>query len=88
MADSNKGDQSPNFSFCDDGGRPYIQQYSTTSKFRPRDRVYFRQAGTGAQEGPFIVESVPSSGRYTLLLTSGQKAKNGAEVEERELEEA
>ncbi|KAN0089853.1 hypothetical protein V8E51_018432 [Hyaloscypha variabilis] len=88
MADSNKGDQSPKFSFGNDGGRPYIQQYSNTSKFRPADRVYFRQAGTGAREGPFIVESVPSNGRYTLLLTSGQKAKNGTEVEEKELEAA
>jgi len=50
--------------------------------------VYFRQDGSGAQEGPYFVASVPSVGRYTLALADGQKAKNGDEVAEKDLTEA
>ncbi|KAE9378768.1 hypothetical protein N431DRAFT_477933 [Stipitochalara longipes BDJ] len=87
MADS-KSDQSPEFSFSDDGGRPYVREYQNTSKFRPGDQVYFRQDGSGAQEGPYYIASVPSAGRYTLALADGRKAKNGDEVAEKDLTEA
>lgn len=35
-----------------------------------------------AREGPYVIATVPSPGRYTLCLENGQPANNGAEVEE------
>jgi hypothetical protein len=50
--------------------------------------VYFRVPGTGTLEGPYLIASVPSAGRYTLSFEDGRQAKDGAEVEEKDLEEA
>ncbi|KAI1740157.1 hypothetical protein F4680DRAFT_458826 [Xylaria scruposa] len=61
---------SPEFDFCDDGGRPKVITYITSSKFRTGDKVYL-QVGA-AREGPYIIATVPSAGRYTLCLENGQ----------------
>lgn len=34
----------------------------------------------GTREGPFIIASVPSAGRYTVSLENGEAVKNGEEV--------
>ena len=42
--------------------------------------------GSDAREGPYKVASVPSVGKYTLCLPTGQPVKNGTEFEEKDLE--
>jgi len=85
--ESREGGQSPKVSFCDDD-RAKIEAYVHISKFTPGDKVYFRVPGTGTLEGPYLIASVPSAGRYTLSFEDGRQAKDGAEVEEKDLEEA
>ncbi|GKT61561.1 hypothetical protein ColTof4_02803 [Colletotrichum tofieldiae] len=78
------GRQSPEFAFVDDEGRAKIKQYKTSNKFRTGDFVYLYVAG-GGREGPFVVASSPTPGRYTLSLENGQAVKNGQEVDEKSL---
>ncbi|KAI3325615.1 hypothetical protein HD806DRAFT_521143 [Xylariaceae sp. AK1471] len=66
---------SPNFDFADDGGRPKVVTYITTSKYRTGDKVYLLVGTTF--EGPYLIATVPSAGKYTLCLENGQSAKNG-----------
>ena len=42
----------------------------------------------GGLVGPYIIESVPSSRRYTLCLEDGTSAKGGQEIDESDLKEA
>ena len=39
----------------------------------------------GVWQGPYRIESVPSSGRYTLCLEDGTPANDGKEVDESDL---
>ncbi|KAF2195568.1 hypothetical protein K469DRAFT_649654 [Zopfia rhizophila CBS 207.26] len=81
-------DQSPKFTFGDDAGRTWIGKKAERSKFRPFDKVYFTSPGTDIREGPYIVESVPETGKYTLMVKPGQTAKDGKIVEEQNLAQA
>ncbi|KAI1360412.1 hypothetical protein F5Y08DRAFT_331596 [Xylaria arbuscula] len=72
---SNPRPDSPDFDFCDDGGRPRVVTYITSSKFRTGDRVCLTVGA--AREGPYVIATVPSAGRYTLCLENGQPANNG-----------
>ncbi|KAI1151404.1 hypothetical protein F4825DRAFT_462633 [Nemania diffusa] len=72
---SNPRPDSPDFDFCDDGGRPKVVTYITSSKFRTGDKVYLTVGA--AREGPYVIATVPSPGRYTLCLENGQPANNG-----------
>jgi len=87
--ESFEGGDSPKFSFCDDDGRAYVTNYVEQSRFRVGDQVICIVRGTdGAvtREGPYIVESVPSTKKYTLCLANGQQVRNGNIVEEKDLE--
>ncbi|OQV00562.1 hypothetical protein CLAIMM_06042 [Cladophialophora immunda] len=76
-----------NFTFVEDG-RPSVQAYQKTSRFRPGDKVIYRVPGSGVQEGPYLIASVPSTGKYVLAHQDGRKARNGAQVEEKHLKMA
>ncbi|KAI1214271.1 uncharacterized protein F4807DRAFT_455912 [Annulohypoxylon truncatum] len=80
---SNPRPDSPVFEFGDDGGRPKVNKYVTTSKFRVDDSVYVVE-GT-ARDGPYKIEKVPYAGKHTLCYDNGQPAKNGAEFAEESL---
>ncbi|KAI0538635.1 hypothetical protein GGR58DRAFT_525903 [Xylaria digitata] len=67
---------SPDFDFCDDGGRPKVVTYIAQSKYRPGDTVYIV---AGSDNTPYLIATVPSVGKYTLCFTNGQPAMNGAE---------
>ena len=54
----------------------------------PGDPVYYRRDGSGPQEGPFVVASVPAHRKYTLAEKNGKQVIDGNEVDEQELEEA
>ncbi|KAI1327066.1 hypothetical protein F5Y16DRAFT_208543 [Xylariaceae sp. FL0255] len=70
----------PEFEFCDDGGRPKVTGYVITSKYRTGDSVYVVEGAT--RDGPFQIATVPYAGKYTLCSADGQSAKNGAEFSE------
>lgn len=60
------------------------------SQFHVGDVVLFVVCGadgTKSHQGPYIIESVPSTKKYTLCHEDGTKALNGAIVEEKDLEE-
>ncbi|KAI1329833.1 hypothetical protein F5Y16DRAFT_364798 [Xylariaceae sp. FL0255] len=80
---SNPRPDSPEFAFCDDGGRPKVVSYVTTSKYHTGDKVYFVNGAT--REGPYQIATVPSTGTYTLCLENGQPAKNGSQINETDL---
>jgi hypothetical protein len=42
--------------------------------------------GSEVREGPYKIASVPSVGKYTLCLLTGQPVKNGTDFEEKDLE--
>ncbi|KAJ3577597.1 hypothetical protein NPX13_g2970 [Xylaria arbuscula] len=77
---------SPDFEFCDDGGRPKVVTYIAESKYRTGDAVYLLVGTT--QEGPYMIATVPSVGRYTLCFANGHPARNGAEIPEDSLRPA
>jgi len=88
MEPSNNGD-SPKFVVCDDDGRARITEYRSKSQYRVGDLVNLivrRTDGPEAREGPYKVASVPSVGKYTLCLSTGQPVKNGIEFEGKDLE--
>ncbi|KAI0193865.1 hypothetical protein F4808DRAFT_441693 [Astrocystis sublimbata] len=72
---SNPRPDSPDFEFRDDGGRPKVVTYITTSRYRTGDRVYLLVGA--AREGPYMIATVPSAGNYTLCFDNGQAARNG-----------
>ncbi|KAH8689813.1 hypothetical protein BGW36DRAFT_389785 [Talaromyces proteolyticus] len=78
--------EGPNFTIDDAGGRAKVEQYIHISKFRTGDTVYLHFSGTAAPEGPYIIASVPSAGKYTLCLPDGQTVRNGEAVEEQYLQ--
>jgi len=41
--------------------------------------VYLLNSG-GSREGPYVIASVPSAGRYTLSVENGEAVKNGEEI--------
>ncbi|KAK2037006.1 hypothetical protein LZ31DRAFT_448783, partial [Colletotrichum somersetense] len=55
--------------------------------FRVGDSVYLRTSG-GGKEGPFLIESVPATGQYTLCTGSGQSIRKGERVKEKDLDQA
>ena len=64
-----------------------LPQPGEESRYRPTDRVYYRESPSSAREGPFLIETkVPGAKRYTLCYENGQKAKVGREVDEAKLE--
>ncbi|KAI1359680.1 hypothetical protein F5Y08DRAFT_70487 [Xylaria arbuscula] len=71
--------------FCDDGGRPRINEYPMTPRYRPNDEVYIRVAGSTTREGPYLVGAV-LSGKYTLCEANGRPVQNGKQFEERDIE--
>jgi hypothetical protein len=56
------------------------------SKFKVKDRVYLLSQDGTSGEGPYLIESVPSQGMYTLCHEDDQRtAKNGDIIEEKDL---
>ncbi|KAI1648291.1 uncharacterized protein F4817DRAFT_70088 [Daldinia loculata] len=80
--DSAKQDsQTPSFTFPDDGGRPYVEEYGYNPKFRPNDDVYVQDPVTKEWKGPFTVSSL-EGGRYKLQDSRGREVNNGQLFEE------
>ena len=48
--------------------------------------MYLLSPDGKSREGPYCIASVPSPGKYTLSLESGEDIENGAEIEEKRLE--
>jgi hypothetical protein len=44
--------------------------------------VYLSTEGSRGLEGPYLIASVPTPGKYILSLENGDPAKDGVEVEE------
>jgi len=61
--------------------------YSQLSKFHVGDRVKVINSD-GSRSGPYLIAFIPSPGVYTLSFANGQKAQDGEEIEENDLEAA
>lgn len=82
---------SPDFTIDYDESRPYIQEYQKPPKFSTGDKVWYRQADNSPSEGPFIVASVSSEGKYLLAWDDPKEpktAKDGMEIDEKHLQSA
>ncbi|OTB18769.1 hypothetical protein K445DRAFT_19377 [Daldinia sp. EC12] len=77
----------PKASFDQDGERPYVVDYVQKPEFSVGDKVYLLNSD-GSRDGPYIVASVISAGKYTLSLDTGIPVRNGDEISGDELEEA
>ncbi|KAJ4213741.1 hypothetical protein NW759_010738 [Fusarium solani] len=80
---------SPEFTIDYDESRPYIQEYQKPPKFGTGDKVWYRQGGNSPLEGPFIVASVSSGGKYLLAWDDPDEpktAKDGMEIDEEHLQ--
>jgi len=60
-------------------------QLRKESQFRVGDWVYLSMPGERGMRGPYLVASVPQSGRYTLSLEDGEPVESGTEVDEQNL---
>ncbi|KAI8717620.1 hypothetical protein NCS52_00838500 [Fusarium sp. LHS14.1] len=82
---------SPEFTIDYDESRPYIQEYQNPPKFVAGDKVLYQQDDNSSTEGPFIVASVSSEGKYRLVCENSgdpdgpEFAKNGMEIDEKHL---
>lgn len=56
------------------------------SKYRTGDWVYYQPPHPKPREGPYLVASVPSAGKYILCLSDGRSVMGGVEIEEKWLE--
>ena len=61
---------------------------SKRSKYRPGDRELHGTRDTYFGDGPYLIESVPRPGKYILCFPDGRKARNGEEVDEKDVREA
>jgi hypothetical protein len=61
--------------------------FSQRPQFHVGDKVYLL-GSLGSREGPYVVASVSSAGKYTLSLESGKAIRNGEEVDLDSLEAA
>lgn len=50
------------------------------------DKVWLTKKDSSTLQGPYLVASMPKSGRYTLCHENGTAAENGADFEERLLD--
>ena len=57
-------------------------------KYKPGDEVYLNEAASRSLSGPYLISSVTSEGKYILCFQNGDKAKDGKEFKENELEKA
>ncbi|KAI8666356.1 hypothetical protein NCS57_00860100 [Fusarium keratoplasticum] len=80
---------SPEFTIDYDESRPYIQEYQKPPKFSTGEKVWYRQTRDSSLEGPFVVASVSSEGKYLLACDDPDKpetAKDGMEIDEEHLQ--
>ncbi|KAJ3577750.1 hypothetical protein NPX13_g2819 [Xylaria arbuscula] len=77
--------QVPDFTEIDE--RPYVAAYVQKPKFNVGDEVYLLDSD-GTRKGPYLVASLPSTGKCTLSLANGSPVKNGAEVSTSDVEAA
>ncbi|KAF2629497.1 hypothetical protein BU25DRAFT_489561 [Macroventuria anomochaeta] len=79
---------SPEFTF-DDSGRPFVQEYSSSNKFRPGQKVNLHIPGQATPEGPYKIETSAGARKYTLCSLDGQQqVRNGQIIDEDNLAEA
>lgn len=57
-------------------------------RYKPGDQIYLKGSGTRSLDGPYLVSSVTSGGKYILCFENGDKAKDGKEFEEKDMEKA
>ncbi|RSM17488.1 hypothetical protein CDV31_003738 [Fusarium ambrosium] len=84
---------SPEFTIDYDESRPYVQEYPKAPKFNTGDKVLYQQDKSIRAEGPFMVASVSSEGKYLLCLVEDgsdelKPAKGGMEIDEEHLKSA
>lgn len=58
------------------------------SKYKTGTEVYLSEPGSRSLSGPYLISSVPSTGKYVLCLENGVKVKDGKVFEEKDLSEA
>ncbi|WDK12644.1 hypothetical protein CGRA01v4_03924 [Colletotrichum graminicola] len=86
MSSPTRRSESPEFSVCDDDdGRARITASNIKNKFWVGDLVYLRTPG-GGKEGPFLIETVPAAGKYTLCTEAGVSVRKGEQFEEKDLD--
>lgn len=87
MGSSNRS-ESPDFTFCDDAGRPLVTPYNISCKYRPGQQIYLRIPGAAQPDGPYKIETIAGDARYTLCYPDGRTARDGATIEEKDLTES
>ncbi|KAI9764952.1 MAG: hypothetical protein M1840_007977 [Geoglossum simile] len=78
--------QSPKISFDENDKRPYVATFAQKLKFHVGDKVYLLNGGS--REGPYVIASFSSDGKYTLSLENGKAIGNGQEISTDYLEAA
>jgi len=73
----------------DDEHRANIKS-TGTSTYRVGDDVYFDPGGNLPLEGPYLIASVPSAGKYTLCYDDDESTavQDGDEIDESQLSRA
>ncbi|KAH8589140.1 hypothetical protein B0O99DRAFT_692714 [Bisporella sp. PMI_857] len=77
--------------YVDDDIYRAIIKKGSTSKYHVGDRVWFDPGGSKPWEGPYLIASVPSNGRYTLCHDddgNNEAVNGGEEVDESQLKRA
>lgn len=64
----------------------FLLSISQKPIFKVGDKVYL--STSGGREGPYVIASVPSTGRCTLCSEDGVAAKNGAVIDMGDVEAA
>ena len=55
------------------------------NRFRPGDEVFYDEPGSRSLLGPYLIASVPDTGKYKLCLENGDQVLNGSTVDEKHL---
>ena len=57
-------------------------------RYKPGDEIYLKESGSRSLAGPFFISRVTSEGKYTLCFENGEKARDGKEFAEKDLDKA
>ncbi|KAI1104101.1 hypothetical protein F4804DRAFT_206554 [Jackrogersella minutella] len=69
------------------GRRPYVVSYVKKPDLNVGDKVYLLDTD-GSRKGPYLIASLPSTGKCTLSLENGDAVKNGEEIDANDVEAA
>ncbi|KAI0436946.1 hypothetical protein F4803DRAFT_540516, partial [Xylaria telfairii] len=80
------GRTTPDFTVDDSRGKGRVLRPTEGSAFSVGDSVYVTTAR--GRKGPYLIETVVGSGKYTLCDPDGTRYENGAQVENGDLNQA